>query len=259
MEVIVRLPLIVASLGLMSLAACGGGSTGVNMFTNIKTFSNGSGVVTGSATEDGLTVSTVALVPNATNYRPESGLMEPIDVDNYVYGGETEFWSNLYDSHYVVYILADGNPNSLLIYADEDAEVALVANEGSLGDLMMTAGEQVMLLPSGTYTYRGRAFVNKKSTTGYESGSFTLSANFAARTASISASTQTTSLNGQNLTINNDGSITGRNLVLTSSGSTSSSAGVDGLFHGLFAVGVSGVYYDNANNPSLHGGFAGNR
>lgn len=247
------------------LTACGGGTSVPLDLVDIddvrvaKSFADNSGIVRSKSTVDGVTTTNAIFAPDYRTYNAETGVL-PVDVNaDGVELISTNDGFTQYGEYTRVNYRYNGSTNNLLVYVNNAEDVAAVIYEGSLAHGVAASGQELISVPNGSFTYRGDVFTKSRGETGVEQGSFTMNANFASRTATIEAQTATTQLSGTDLSIGSNGAISGTNLTMTVLGQTSTTAGLEGNFHGQSAVGVSGVYYNNANNPTHIGTFAGTR
>lgn len=257
---------MLATTAVLALAACGGSSTSSSMnFVDIdnqniaKTFADGSGILRVKATADGVTDTSSIFAPNYRTYNTNTGIL-PVDVD--AAGVEVISFSDgftQYGEYGQVNYRYNGSLNTMFIYVTDSEDAGVILVEGPLAHAASSFGPEIISLPNGSFTYRGDIFTKSRSETGIEEGTFFLIANFTTRTATIEAQTATTQLSGTNLLINSTGEISGANLTMSVPGQTSTSAGLEGNFHGQGARGVSGIYYNNSSNPTHIGAFAGTR
>lgn len=248
------------------LAACGGGSSGVNNAptTVIKSYPSGYAVITGSlpnANENFVGISadqrtalevTSETINYTVNDSSTSGRFYYVDRSGTTSSGSqvrVYTWGedlNLSGSEYVSLSIAYANG---------------VEN-------MLTAGTPVTSIPTGRHTYSGESFVIERTDEGY--GTFTLIADFSQSTASLAASVPQNSSNGgqnpayffgaENIAINStNGSFSSENARIGLTGTSGNSASVYGYFAGTGASGVHGIVYENGNGNQYGGAFYGSR
>ena len=148
----------------------------------------------------------------------------------------------------------------------EYASMSVVSINNQPG--LLTGGAAASSLPSGTHVYTGAASVVDGIVNAGD-GSFTLTANFDANTASLTASTiASLSTNntayffsGSDMPIDqSEGSFSTSTGLIGVTGGASESASIKGYFAGTAAKGVHGMAYTNDNaTPDLVGGFYGSR
>lgn len=253
------------------LAACGGsGASNSGNYSDlldldmddkrtVGVFSDNSGIIRNKTTADGVTVTNVVFAPNYRTYNIETGIL-PVDTN--ATGVEIVSVSDgftQYGEYGRVNYRYNGSLNNILVYFSDYEDVGVTIVEGPLAHAGSSFGAELTSIPNGAFTYRGDVFTKSRNSSGVEEGTFSLTANFVSRTANVEAQTATTQLSGTNLLISNTGEISGRDLTMTVLGQTSTSAGLEGNFHGQSASGVSAVYYNSTSNPTHIGVLAGTR
>ena len=153
---------------------------------------------------------------------------------------------------------------SIEYYLDDEGDVFAVYLDGSsITSSAIAGGHKVSGIPvTGTATYTGANFFGNRDGTNIEDGTFTMTANFANESATISGSTDSTSFSGTGLAIDtSSGKFEGTGLTITLSGNTTLNGFIHGNFHGVGAVGVTGLYFGGtlSNNPSHAGAIAGKK
>lgn len=252
----------------MSLSACGGGTTGTASYvTNLKTYSDGSGVL--------------AIAQDDSNGNPAKYVLVSTDVDTAteVANGSralTAVSSSQNGNYYtVVREGAASNGAALRVSTfgenlnasgSEYASISVVTINNKLG--LLSGGAASTSLPSGTYVYNGNASVVENVTDSGD-GTFSLTADFNTNTANMTASTLASAstnntayfFSGSNMQIDQaDGSFSTSSGLIGVTGGASESASVKGYFAGTNAKGVHGIAYTNdAASPDLVGAFYGSR
>ena len=263
----VTMPLVM----LLQLSACGGSTVSnsasyddlldveIDNTATTRAFSDHSGIIRNKSTSAGVTVSNTIFAPDYRTYNSETGIL-PVDTDavnlDVISTSEGVTRNGEYARLNYRY---NGSVNNIFIYLTDADETGIILIEGPLGHGGSAFGPELSSIPFGSFIYQGDVFAKSRSSLGIEEGNFTLTADFASRTASIEAQSSTTQLSGSNLSITSDGEISGTNLTMTVLGQTSLNAGLEGNFHGQSASGVSGVYYNSSNNPTHIGVFAGTK
>ena len=253
---------------LSSLAACGGSSSGsaVNPVspppnnsssaTVIETFDDGSGVARTQTTTDGVTVVLNAMGPdiqsavNAIN----SGQSGDVNFTN-----ETFVESNAYGDFFTADFLVNGEPVSVVLYLDANDIVTIAYGESADSNFLITGGERVTNIPSGTFTYAGTNVIGNRDGSYAEQGTFSMNVDFNARQASISGSTPSSTISGTNIAVNNSNGTFSSNAIVLGIDGVPYQGTINGNFHGNGAVGVTGIYHENAGNPVVAGAIAGTR
>ena len=123
---------------------------------------------------------------------------------------------------------------------------------------MLSAGNEVVNMPTGSFTYQGGAVIVQHSQIeNVESGTVTMQANFNNNTASIAANTPSYTFYDNNIIINNsDGSLTGNSGSIGELGGQVESANITGNFAGTNAEAVHGISYSSGSNENYIGAFA---
>jgi hypothetical protein len=253
----------------MALAACDDGDgdfdfepdrppvTEPDEATLLSVFRDGSGVAQTKVTVDGQVYTGVALVQNVQAYVRDFALLP-----NFAEGGlsnEVEAGSNAYGTFYTATADINGTPIDLVFYQSDAGDLQFTIADDGLNLDFDANGPRVSNIPSGTYTYVGTNALVARNGSGAEDGTFTMTVDFDRRVAAINASTPSSSLSGSGIAVNtSNGTLSGSNLDLSVDGA-SSKATINGNFHGDGATGVTGIYHDNAPNPSVAGLIAGTR
>ena len=259
---------VIGTVFAFSISACGGGTTGPSSYvTTMKTYADASGVLaiakadsngnpakymlvsTDLATATDVANGTISLTATASS---QNGNYYAVAREGASAGGKsltvTTFGENLNAS------------------GSEYASMSVVTINNQPG--LLTAGTAASSLPSGTHVYTGAATVVDGIVNAGD-GSFTLTANFDANTASLTASTiASLSTNntayffsGSDMEMDQaDGSFSTSTGLIGVTGGASESASVKGYFAGTAAKGVHGLAYTNDTaTPDLVGGFYGSR
>ena len=255
---------------LVLLAACGGSSDGsatnptttppsttddTTSTTIIKTFGDGAGIV--RSQEDGVVLNMMAA--NINNFNVNSDAIVAVDTS-----GLSFLSANQYGEFYGGLVTVNGSTFDAIVYGDNNAEVALVYLDGNEGSFVAALGEQVAAIPNGSYTYTGTNVIGVRGEGPDELGTFSMAVNFAAGTAALTGSTPYSTIGGSNISVNtSNGTFSGNNLTLSLSDGEyieTSSAAIQGNFHGAGATGVTGLYYDTYTSiPIIVGAIAGTR
>ena len=223
---------------LVLLAACGGSSTGN---TSVQTLwesprGTGAGVV---RAKDG-TMNSVALVEDVN----DAGKYQSFEVVEVI----TETQNNDGSiSGEVVVRYADGTIANIIGRFYDEA--ALYATVTDVSTTFVAGGTQSSNLPVGSYAYSGYAesYYTYNGFDYNEVGSFDMDVQFGAGTAQLTADTDESRYVNNNLTVNNNGELSGVNgtfIVYDTDGVTELEQRIidfDGTFHGSGATHVSGV------------------
>lgn len=257
------IPIVVLLTG---LAACGGSSDGSSVnpvqppaLPNaevLNTFENGSGVIRSTLTVDGQEQIANAIVSNAKGFVDEinkNGLkIDTVSFESGVSDGYGTFYtgtSTINGEQVTVFEVSNKRGPSWIILAGSDATRSVIAG-----------GAKVSNIPIGSYVYQGTNVVTRSGVEP-ETGTFRMGVNFTTGTADIDGSTTGTTgttIIGDMTVNNKTGTFAGDNLLLMD-GLDSTSATIQGNFHGNGATAVSGVYHDNSPEPVIAGAIAGSR
>ena len=269
--------LVLAIPFLFGVAGCGGGggSSGGGSITLrnvdleksevVTEFADQSGVARTEYTEAGQKFVTNVMTEEIRFYNPNS----TVDVDP---------TGNDYDEVFVltptktlahgkVYSGAttvNGVTISIEYYQDDEGDVFAVYLDGSsITSSAIAGGHKVSGIPqAGTATYTGANFFGNRDGKNIEDGTFTMMADFGDGSATITGSTDNSSFSGNGLAINfQTGQFEGTGLTITLSDNTTLNGFIHGNFHGVGAVGVTGLYFGGtlSNDPSHAGAIAGKK
>ena len=244
--------LIIGTALALTLTACGGSKTGsFGQHTIIKTYpSDNSGVVVSEniAYSNG-TYNAAFLVSDTNNaskiadalYRANNGLLTVTDAESYVDGSYYIVGRGVNAAGEVIELSASG----VMLSSDTfvSYNVIEVGSEFGLG----TDGSTINGLPVGTFNYNGDVFITGGPFgAAAERGNLNLTANFSTSSASLSALTENKFLAADNLTISQNGKLSGQGIIGATSRSRSN-ATINGYFAGTNAAGVHGVAAQNAD------------
>jgi hypothetical protein len=250
--------LILAAPCLALLAACGGSSTGNTGVQTLWESPRGTGAGVVRATDG--TSNSVALVEDindAGKYRT----FEVVDVISETLNNDGSY------SGEVVVRYADGSTANIIGVFYEKA--ALYANIQNDSITYVAGGEQASNMPVGSYAYSGYAesYYTYNGSDYSETGSFDMDVQFGAGTAQLTADTDESQYVNNNLTVNNNGELSGVNgtfIVYNTDGVTELERRIidfDGTFHGSGATHVSGAAVGGATTTDDFSvmGIVGNR
>ena len=252
----------------VSLSACGGGGT-VNTPVVLKTYNDGSGVVTGSPDlGDAGGPSNLVIAASDIQVAEEvaGGSVATTVTSQGVFGDFGQFYivtrTGVASNGAALEIITAGET---LNFVNLDyVAMSIVGINDEAG--VLSAGSKPTNLPNGTFSYSGVASVLSEDEIG--DGTVTVTANFSSKTANIVASVPANSgvntlpyfFSANNMAINtNDGSFHTGNGSIGITGQTSNSASIKGYFAGTNATGVHGVAYPNSDDDEIMGVFYGSR
>lgn len=262
--------LMVAALGF--LAACGGGGGGGaepstpqpanGNVTVLRVFADGSGIARATVSENASDSVVNVIGSNIESFRPSEGSIisaggeSPSTFDGIDYERSNEF-----GDFYTGITEINGASVNVLIFVSESQQVEAGFVAGGGSSAAYAGGDRVSNIPSGTYTYAGTNIVGNRDGSAVEVGEFSMNVDFNNRVASISGQTDRSAISGNNIPVDvGTGSFAGNNLTLTNkSNGQTFGATIDGSFHGNGATGVTGVYADRADIPTVAGVIAGTK
>ena len=131
----------------------------------------------------------------------------------------------------------------------------------SLAVELLVGGGKVSNIPNGEYTYTGTNLIAVRGDANPDYGTFTMDVNFGSGSASLNGNTPTSTISGTGITVNrNDGTFASDSISITGTSKALSATGsIYGNFHGDRATGLTGIYHDNADSPTVAGAIAGSR
>ena len=160
------------------------------------------------------------------------------------------------DIVYAGYFL-DADQNEFVSFAE-----GTIAGEYGL----ITGGNKVNGLPSGTFSYQGMSVIAMKGSTqgqivvDNEAGTSSMTANFSNNTGSLQTNTSTYFYNENNIVINpSNGSFSGSSGTIGVTGGTTETANVKGYFAGTNAAGMHGTAYSAGNQDNFVSSFIGEK
>lgn len=246
--------IIVAIFILSTLSACGGGGGGTLSATALTVFNDGAGVarvVNSNGSEFVYIAPNIVADVNATN---NSGSVTPVDITQYPIMSQ----SNGYNLRQGT-MTADGVTANVIVaekIGSGTASIVYIYNNS--GDALAAGGGSFSSAPSGSHTYNGLYIAGGRYSSFAETGSLSMTANFADNTFSINGISTNSSLTGTGFIDPANGRISSANLTFIGSGS-SYGATTMGNLTGNGATDVSGVFYTNDTNPDYAGSYAGSR
>ena len=163
---------------------------------------------------------------------------------------------NTIDVNYTGYFL-DADQNEFVAFAEGTLD-------GEYG--LLSGGNKVLGIPSGTFSYQGQAIIAMKGSTqgkivvDNEVGTSSMIANFLNNTGSLQTNTSTYSYNENNIVINpTDGSFSGSTGTIGVIGGTTETANVKGYFSGTNAAGMHGAAFSAGNQDNFTSVFIGEK
>jgi len=156
-------------------------------------------------------------------------------------------------------VTINGQQATVALFQDSTSGTTIISSTVDSLKTVQVVGPEVTNLPNDTATYTG---TNLLASMTYdwpsERGEFEMVVDFTQQSATITASTTSSSLSGT-LEIDADtGALTGSNLALVSPDGTDTATFI-GTFNGVGASGVSAFYYDNNDLPTVNGAIVGSR
>jgi hypothetical protein len=252
-----------------SLSACGGSSDGsavnpvqpptpapTQSATVLETFSDGSGVLRQVQVNDGLTFVSNAMagdIQAAANFI-NSGQIGAVDIVGGALVASNEF-GNFFEGTLNI----NGQLVAVTIFVDYNNIASIAYASDGFQNVLLAGGYEASNIPSGTYTYRGTNVIGTRDGAYAETGTFTMAVNFDAGQAAISGGTPSSLISGSNIAVNNSNGTFSSNNIALDVGAGPIQGTINGNFHGAGAVGVTGIYHENAPNPLLAGAIAGTR
>ena len=250
------------------ITACGGGGGGTSATlagpstSVLATFGDGSGVARVLATfGDGSGVAEivndgyvfVGMVPDVNSVG--SGPTVATDLS-----GVTHSSSNAYGDFYTGTAVINGISVSTTAFVDTTANTAILYVFNSNTSVLVAGGEAVSSIPQGTFKYVGTNGLGRRDGTYSETGTFAMTVDFTNGSAALSGSTNTSTVAAIGISVNSSiGTFQSRDVEIRLGGGSPIIGSIYGNFHNAGATGVSGIYHDNAPNPSYAGAIAGHR
>jgi hypothetical protein len=173
--------IIVAIFILSTLSACGGGGGGTLSATALTVFNDGAGVarvVNSNGSEFVYIAPNIVADVNATN---NSGSVTPVDITQYPIMSQ----SNGYNLRQGT-MTADGVTANVIVaekIGSGTASIVYIYNNS--GDALAAGGGSFSSAPSGSHTYNGLYVAGGRYSSFAETGSLSMTANFADNTFSI--------------------------------------------------------------------------
>ena len=243
------------------LTGCGGsgttspdGGNGLISFTTLDSYPSGSGVIVASG--------------KAQTTSPDSNYTaahQDIASVREVLSGSTNLTRTSSSQDSVRYLRSEIGTSSggksitvdyggyFLTNGTEQVSLGEVSIDGVYG--VLTAGNKVNGLPTGTFGYQGDTIIYMKGTTqgqtviDFEGGTFSMTANFSNQTGSIAANTNSYLFNENNIAINSsDGSFSGSSGNIGVIGGATDTSNLKGFFAGTDAAGVHGTAYSTSED-----------
>ena len=252
---------LLSTTAALALSACGGSGDGSATSPTtqppvvLSEFADGSGVARVETREDGADYVGNVMAANIADASVDDDVVA--DLSDLVFVG-----SNQYGDFFAGAVTVDGLPIDVIGYIDTSDQALILYGEDSTENVLLTLGEKAQNIPTtGSFTYQGTNVIGTRDGAFFEDGTFAMSVNFGNGTASISGSTDTSTIGGTGITVNiSDGSFSSSNLILTDTfDDVSFPATLHGNFHGSGATAVTGIYYNNDPNPFVAGAIAGTR
>ena len=263
---------LLVTTAVLVLAACGGSGDGTatnptqpppteadKLKVNTRNHISGKKVFMGNEIDDGVVRRYVSIVDSE-------------EILDFIYTGDENravnvtrdsfFANNLYGVFREIHFTVGGNSYKSIIYVDEQSSESVTAI-GTFVDTqpnIVTEGARLTSVPTGQFEYRG-GLIQSNSVNSFNSGSFSLLADFAAATVDFTANTAVHNISASEVPINlSSGTFSSNSLNIRSDiliSNPSYSGQIDGTFTGKDASGVVGVY--STTGGELIGGFAGVR
>lgn len=219
----------------------------------LQTFGDDAGIARATITEDGITKVAIVTEGNIVLYSPDP--TDLIDSNGLVITS-----SNAYGDFYGGTLTINDTLFNVVYYEDSTQQVAGAYLVGSSEGSAIVYGNEVSNIPSGSYSYTGTNIVGLRDGSYIEYGTFIMGVNFTSSTASLSATTENSSIVGEISINSSDGTFTSNNLNWNETISNNSgTATINGNFHGSGATGVTGMYTDNEATPTYTGAIIGTR
>ena len=242
---------VIGTLFALTVSACGGGGTntvGINA-TSARVFPDGSGV--GIFKYSNGTVA-YALGPEI------AAIVAATNIDNSVEVVDTSDFSIISRTQgYTIRQGADEGVNVLVAENDSTGANSMVYVFDNTGDALLVATTPTTSLPLGVHTYRGIYAVGDRRYGGSELGKATVAADFTSGEFAISATSESTSLNGDGFLEVANGNLSGSQFVFVDSVNGTYSASIIGKVGKTAGTDEAvGIWYTNDINPDFGGGFA---
>jgi len=242
---------VIGTVFALTVSACGGGGTntvGINA-TSARVFPDGSGV--GIFKYSNGTVA-YALGPEI------AAIVAATNIDNSVEVVDTSDFSIISRTQgYTIRQGADEGVNVLVAENDSTGANSMVYVFDNTGDALLVATTPTTSLPLGVHTYRGIYAVGDRRYGGSELGKATVAADFTSGEFAISATSESTSLNGDGFLEVANGNLSGSQFVFVDSVNGTYSASIIGKVGKTAGTDEAvGIWYTNDINPDFGGGFA---
>ena len=242
------------------VSACSGGGGGSNVGSSgtpsvevLETFSDGSGVARVTDGSGDVNVTGNVLGANINSYQIDPNSVADLSSLSYDF-------SNAFGDFYRGPITINGTRVDAIAFEDNATGAVALYAENSLNNALVVAGEEITSTPAGTFTYQGTNLYGNRDGSDIAYGTFTLEADFNNGTGALSGSTPRSTIGGDINIDTSTGEFSGNSLSLTDDlRITTGSARINGNFHGSGATGVTGIYTENAANPSTAGAIVGSR
>jgi hypothetical protein len=233
---------------------------GEEYFVLVGLHNSGERAFLGNEVEDGEMKTFAALVPSESMLDfiytgQDDGSAVNIIRESY-FGGTSYGWiNNVTVSHkgriYDSYVFFDNNSGQTNYFASTTIDGSIVH---------LAVGDKLHSIPSGSFSYQGGHFL---FTGGYpQSGTFTMNVDFSRGSASLQANTTLYSVSANDIVIGSSGQFETNNLSIYNPYTVQvqevlKSGELDGIFTGLGASGVVGVY--SSSDGTISGTFTGSK
>lgn len=241
------------------LSACGGGGTGGVSYTTLSVLGNGDGVARGknNSGEEALIYSPLVVDVVASANAATGADIANVKISDFPIVSRTG---------YVQMRKGTGTSNGVTINITtvEDTrttEAGILFMEASAGynDITMVTGSKYSSAPVGIHNYFGtQAVTSRNAIAPSETGNFTMSADFSAKTFTYSGASGSVNVSGSGILDTANGRFATSGLTV-SSGTSSYGGSMHGLLHGAGATSTSGVFHSSGSSPAYTGGFVGSR
>lgn len=242
---------VIGTIFALTVSACGGGGTntvGLNA-TSARVFPDGSGV--GILKYSNGTVA-YALAPDI------AASVAAINLDNSVAVIDTSDFSIISRTQgYTIRQGASEGVNGIVAENDSTGANSMVYVFDNTGDALLVGTTPTASLPSGIHTYRGIYAVGDRRYGGADLGEATVVAHFTRGEFAISATSESTSLNGDGFLEVANGNLSGSQFVFVDNVYGTYSASIIGKVGTTAGTDEAvGIWYTNDINPDFGGGFA---
>ena len=242
---------VIGTIFALTVSACGGGGTntvGINA-TSARVFPDGSGVGILKYSNGSVAY---ALAPDI------AASVAAVNLDNSVEVTDTSDFSIVSRTQgYTIRQGASGGVNGLVAENDSTGQNSMVYAFDNPGDALLVGTTPTASLPLGIHTYRGIYAVGDRRYGGADLGEATVVAHFTRGEFAISATSESTSLNGDGFLEVANGNLSGTQLVFVDSVYGTYSASIIGKVGKTAGTDEAvGIWYTNDENPDFGGGFA---